>query len=364
MNSQLLQELEALPNVKLFFNHKLLSIDFKSNEAKLEFTSASIADNNQGNKSKEVVVKYDLLIGADGAHSAVRQQMMKNMCMDYSQSYIDTLWCEFTIKAREISTNQSTQSKFRISPEHLHIWPGKEYMFIAIPSLSGDFICTLFATSSIYEHLAQSHEVLLEFFHQKFPGVTPELIPPACLIESFTNNPHLPLISVKCSPHHFGDSVVILGDATHAMVPFFGQGMNAGLEDVRILFDTFDRSIISSNRSPDSRKLALEQYSALRTVDSEAISRLALENYLVMRNSVVSYKYKSRKWLEEKLNFWFPSLGWATKYSRVSFGNDRYSEVISKSYRQEAIINRILQGIEVMALVGTIYGIFRLRKLW
>ncbi|RKF62277.1 Kynurenine 3-monooxygenase [Erysiphe neolycopersici] len=364
LNSQLLQELEALPNVKLFFNHKLVGVNFKSNEVKLETTPNSITDDFQGNKFQEVVVNFDLLIGADGAHSAVRQQMMKNMCMEYSQSYIDTLWCEFTIKARESpSNNQSPQSKFRMSPEHLHIWPGKEYMFIAIPSHSGDFVCTLFAPSSIYKYLAQSHEVLLEFFHQKFPGVTPELIPPASLIESFTQNPHLPLISVNCSPHHYGDSTVILGDATHAMVPFFGQGMNAGLEDVRILFETLDRYAKSSNHSPDSRQLALEQYSALRTEDSKAISQLALENYLVMRNSVTSYKYKSRKWLEEKLNLWFPSLGWATKYSRVSFGNDRYSEVISKSKRQEAIINRILITVESMALIGTICWIFKVKKV-
>ncbi|POS85306.1 hypothetical protein EPUL_001485 [Erysiphe pulchra] len=364
LNSRLLEELEALPNVKLFFNHKLVGVDFKSNEARLQIISNSLPDNFERNKSHEVMVKFDLLIGADGAHSAVRQQMMKNMCMEYSQSYIDTLWCEFTIKARESpSSDQSSQSKFQISPEHLHIWPGKEYMFIAIPSLSGDFVCTLFAPSSIYEHLAQSHEVLLEFFNQKFPGVTPELIPPASLIESFTQNPHLPLISIRCSPHHYGDSAVILGDATHAMVPFFGQGMNAGLEDVRILFQIFDRHTISSNYSLDSRKLALEQYSALRTKDSEAISQLALENYLVMRNSVTSYKYKSRKWLEEKLNLWFPSLGWATKYSRVSFGNDRYSEVISKSKRQEAIINQILLVMETMTLIGTICGILKVKKI-
>ncbi|KFZ06103.1 hypothetical protein V502_09927, partial [Pseudogymnoascus sp. VKM F-4520 (FW-2644)] len=151
-----------------------------------------------------------------------------------------------------------------------------------------------------------------------FPGVT-ALISPASLITQFNANPHLPLISLTCSPYHFRSSAVILGDAAHAMVPFYGQGMNAGLEDVRVLFDLLPLS----TPTPES----LDRYTALRAPDAAAISALALANYVEMREGVVSPIYKLRKRLEEALSHYFPSLGWATQYSRVSFGNMRGGRV-------------------------------------
>ncbi|TQS37352.1 hypothetical protein Golomagni_02177 [Golovinomyces magnicellulatus] len=366
LNSQLLDELDILPNVELFFKHKLVGLDLDSRKAKLEYVPDSATDvSDEEKKTRGFEVDFDLIIGADGAHSATRKYMMKYMCMDYAQSYIDTLWCEFIIEPRYVLSNdQNSKPEFQISPEHLHIWPGKEYMFIAIPSMSRKFICTLFAPSYVYEKLSQSPQDILEFFHQNFPGVTPELIPPASLIESFTKNPHLPLISIQCSPHRFRDCAVILGDATHAMVPFYGQGMNAGFEDVRILFQTLDTYSTSSYPLQDRRALALEQFSALRVVDSQAICRLSLENYMEMRSSVTSRLYKCRKLLEERLNIWFPSLEWATKYSRVSFGNMRYSEVCERSDRQGAIISYVFQGFGMIALSGALWIALKLRRAY
>ena len=354
LNSALIEELSTFPNVRLMFNHKLIRADLKSRKIDFEIVSKSSTEP----KKTKTGVDFDLLIGADGAHSAVRHHMMKQLSMDYSQSYIDVLWCEFKIEAKGPPYVSSSDS-FKMSPHHLHIWPGKDRMFIAIPSSNGEFTCTLFMPASIYKSIDQSSEALVKFFQESFPGVTPQLISPESLIESFIKNPHLPLISLTCSPHHFSDNTVILGDATHAMVPFYGQGMNAGLEDVRILFQTLDK--YSSLTDTDTKSQALEEYSSIRVEDSKAISQLAQDNYEEMRASVKSRMYKIRKRLDETINLWFPNSGWATKYSRVSFGNERYSDVIKITIRQEVIIEKILRVFGVGFLTSIGFGMWKFR---
>jgi kynurenine 3-monooxygenase len=148
------------------------------------------------------------------------------------------------------------------------------------------------------------------------------------------------------------------------MVPFYGQGMNSGLEDVRVLFSILDKYSSTSTNSRDNitlianppliehqRAHALEEFSAIRTIDGAAINDLALQNYIEMRASVISPVYRLRKFLEETLSVYVPSLGWQTKYSRVSFGNERYSEVIRQSEHQGKILLRGLLGLVVSPVV-------------
>lgn len=357
LNKRLLDSLEKMPNVSLHFNHKLTGADFNKKTAWFEqHHEAPIKDHAQNPtqnsptkqgqpRASEISVDFDLLIGADGAHSAARYHMMKYARVTYQQEYIDTLWCEFHISPKV--------SSFAISPNHLHIWPGGSFMFIAIPSVDKSFTCTLFAPSAYFSSLSASPEAdLLPFFQQNFPGVCPELISPDELQKQFRENPHLPLISIKCTPYHYNSSVVILGDAAHAMVPFYGQGMNAGLEDVRVLFDFLDAHNVyaSQGRSEQARARAqaLASYTAFRTPDAHTINDLALRNYEEMRSSVQSPLYKIRKWVEESVNTWFPGLGWSTQYSRVSFENERYSEVERAVQKQ----GRILIAVLGFALVG------------
>ena len=276
---------------------------------------------------------------------------MKFSRLNYQQEYIDTLWCEFHIPPR------SLDSSFAIDQNHLHIWPGGSFMFIAIPSLDKSFTCTLFAPANHFKSISENPEQkLVKFFHKNFPGVCPDLISTSDLQKQFQENPHLPLISIKCRPYHYKSGVVILGDAAHAMVPFYGQGMNAGLEDVRVLFDILDKHGIydSSSRHDaisrdQAREAALDDYTSQRAPDAAAINDLALRNYEEMRSGVQSPLYKLRKWMEELVNVYIPSLGWRTQYTRVSFENQRYSEVEKAVHRQ----GQILIGAVALTLVGS-----------
>jgi kynurenine 3-monooxygenase len=325
LNQVLLNELAKLPNVKLNFQHKLTGADFDRKKAWLE--NQSDRDAVAGRRAQEIEISFDLMIGADGAHSSTRYHMMKYARMDYHQEYIDCLWSEFTMPA-------SDTDDYRISPHHLHIWPGGSFMFIALPNLDKSFTCTLFAPVSTFTHLELSSDgTLISFFDNHFPSVTTH-IAPSLLTTQFRTNPHLPLINLKCSPHHYASAAVILGDAANAMVPFYGQGMNCGLESVHVLFSLLDAHPFTDTGTAD----ALTQYTQLRTNDTHAIADLALQNYVEMRSSVTSRFYKLRKYIEESLYHYFPSAGWATQYSRVSFSNMPYSQVIERSRHQERML--------------------------
>lgn len=274
---------------------------------------------------------------------------MKYARMTYSQEYIDTLWCEFHIEP-------TADNDFAISAHHLHIWPGKDHMFIAIPSVDKSFTCTLFLPASHFDELDAYPSSLISFFNDNFPGVADTLIPSASLKQQYDENPHLPLISIKCAPHTFGSSVAILGDAAHAMVPFYGQGMNAGLEDVRVLFEHLD----AHPSTPQGRTTALASYTEQRTPDAHAINDLALRNYQEMRADVTSPAYRLRKWVEEKMSVYLPSLGFATQYSRVSFGNMRYSEVEAMAQKQGRVLLAGMAGFVGVLLPFMGYGAWAL----
>lgn len=334
LNRALLDHLESLPNVKFFFQHKLTGAEFRKKKAWFEIKDKpdSVYD-----RPREIEVDFDFLIGADGAHSSTRYHMMKYARTDYHQEYIDCLWSEFTMPPNE-------SGDFAISPNHLHIWPAGRFMFIALPNLDKSFVCTFFGPVELFQRLEQgSDDDLISTFDEHFPGVTTYIMPED-LVAQFKRNPHLPLINIKCSPHHYSDSVVILGDAANAMVPFYGQGMNAGLESVRVLFSKLDEN-------PNIAE-ALAKYTAERTTDAHTIADLALGNYIEMRHSVTSPLYKWRKYIEESLHKYFPSLGWATQYSRVSFSNMRYSDVVKYSKSQKHILSALFLALAASAVAG------------
>ncbi|KAF2863343.1 FAD/NAD(P)-binding domain-containing protein [Piedraia hortae CBS 480.64] len=346
LNKLLLDSVEKTPHVQLNFNHKLQRVDFKTRKATLCPTTPSPA----GVGPPALEVNFDILLGCDGAYSRVRSQMMKFTEINFSQAYIDMHWCEFTIPPSTIKTPTSNDG-FATSPNYLHIWPSEKNLFIAIPSVDRSFTCTLFASRETFTYLKRKPERILNFFESNFPGAA-ALIGENELQDQFERNPHLPLLSIKCAPHHH-PAGVILGDAAHAMVPFYGQGMNAGLEDVKVLFSYFDKH----PDTEEGRGRALGEYSQYRVPDAHAINDLALANYWEMHAGVKSPVYRVRKWVEEFLAERVPSSGFETQYARVSFRVERYSVVRRVVERQGRIMLWGLVGLVPVVVVGFWLGI-------
>ncbi|KAK6340878.1 kynurenine 3-monooxygenase, mitochondrial precursor [Orbilia brochopaga] len=325
LNEKLLDELERMNNVELKFNHSLKSLSLEKNEA--------VFERRLGNGDYENVrVQADLFIGADGAHSQTRRQMMKYVRLNYSQEYIDSLWCEFQIPPHPETGD------FQLDPNHLHIWPRQTFMFIALPNQDRSFTCTLFMPEDMFKDIV-GPEALLGFFRKEFPDVV-SLAGEENLIGDYLKNQKLPLISLKCNPYHYRNKCVILGDASHAMVPFYGQGMNCGFEDVRVLWEHICNDATLTE--------ALDNYTAERHPDCVVINDLAMNNYVEMRASVTSTSYLLKKHFQEFLYSWFPCLGVRTLYSMISFSNIRYSEVMKRVKRQE----RVLGAMGTMIMFG------------
>lgn len=355
LNTRLLDELENMENVKLRFGHKITGVDFRRRLAWLEQkgTSRRPSENTRYSgrpgRPEEIEIDFDLILGCDGAHSSVRFHMMKFVRLDFKQTYIDTLWCEFQIPPAEEGDCKTASAKdgFRTSPNHLHIWPGTDKMFIAIPSIDKTFTSTLFAPARDFEALEANPDGVELYFNKHFPGAV-DLIGPESIHEQFMENPHLPLVNIKCSPHYFEDCGVILGDAAHAMVPFYGQGMNAGLEDVRVLFSHLD----ANSATEKGRAKALKEYNSERIADAHAINDLSMANFYDMRAGTTSTLIQFRKKIEEFLSDKLPSTGFATQYSRVSFSNQRYSEVIEVVNRQKKILLEGMAATTLLPVVG------------
>ena len=318
INMRLMDLAEQQSNVKIHFNERCTNIDRKSLTA--EFINE---------ESKTVsTTQSDLLFGSDGAFAASRLNMqLSSDRFEYNQHYISAGYKELIIPP-------GANGEFLLEKNALHIWPRGSFMMIALPNMDGNFTCTLFLPfegEKSFANLKTKEQVKL-FFETEFPDAVP-LMP--TLLDDFINNPTSSLVTVKCFPWTFDNKIGLIGDAAHAIVPFFGQGMNCGFEDCVVLND------LISKHKEDWPKI-LDEYQTLRKLDGDAIADLAIANFVEMRDRTADPKFILQKKIEARFNGKYPEK-WIPLYSMVTYSpHIRYSTALKEGQRQEAIMQKIM----------------------
>jgi len=305
--------------IDIFFHERCVAIDWNSN--KVEFKNTSSHQKSH--------VKADLIFGADGAFSATRlQHQLHYDRFDYQQFYID---CGY----KELSIPPTLNAGFALQKNALHVWPRKDFMMIATPNCNGSFTCTLFYPVEGETSFASltTEEKVVCFFKKTFPDVF-HLMP--SLVKDFFNNPTSSLVTVKCFPWIRRDKFALIGDAAHAIVPFYGQGMNCGFEDCRIINDLIEKY-------DDDWKTILQEYQTLRKPDTDAIADLGIFNFTEMRERTTDPTFLLQKKIEAKLHEKYPDK-WIPAYTQVAFSpHIRYSEALLRSFAQEDIMREVMQ---------------------
>ncbi len=331
LNKLLLDAAEAMPNVRILFNHGCRSVNLQ--EATGIFKNYDTGE--------EVKLTGSVLLGTDGAGSAVRKSMFlhKKFLFSFSQQWLTHGYKEISIPAAE-------DGGYRAHKNALHIWPRGEDMLIALPNLDGSFTVTLFLP---YKNADYCFETLItperveEYFKKEFPD-TVALMPN--LAEEFFENPTGPLGTIKCAPWSSYGKTLLLGDAAHAIVPFYGQGMNASFEDVVV----FDAMI---EKHEGNWQHIFEAYEAARKEDTDAIADLAVDNFHEMKEHTASDLFRQKRKLEIAFEQEFPQK-YHSKYSLVTFNEDiTYSEAMKRGRAQDkAILNLLSDGkiTDVMSL--------------
>lgn len=311
--NELLIESAEKAGVEVNFDHKCSDIDFSKNTISFE----------NGER-----IKSDVIIGTDGAFSAIRKRLQLSDRFNFSQHYIEHGYKELCIEPRD--------NNFRLEENYLHIWPRGNFMLIALPNHDKTFTCTLFFPFEGYPsfNTLKSNEEIDSFFEEYFKDAK-KLIPD--LVNQFCSNPTSSLVTTKCDPWN-KDRCIILGDAAHAIVPFYGQGMNSGFEDVRLFVEMAEEM----NWNWDE---ILPRYSSVRKKDADAISELALHNFIEMRDHVGDPKFLKRKKLEGQIQEKYPT-EWIPLYSMVTFSDNPYSEALRLGKIQKNLMDEVLDKPE------------------
>lgn len=303
--------------VKFFFETKIWDVDLATATLHAGETERGIWES----------FTYDMVFGADGAFSRVRHRMQRQSMFNYSQEFLNIGYKELNIPANEDGSH-------KLDKNSLHIWPRENFMLIALPNLDGSFTCTLFMPfegDNSFESL-QDKPMLEEFFAKYFPS-TIDVIPK--LVEDFFKNPTSTLVTMKCYPWTYSDKVALIGDACHAIVPFYGHGMNAGFEDITILNQLMQQY-------GDDWKGIFKAYEQSRKPNTDAIAELSYRNFIEMSSKTADKKFLLQKKIEKRFSEKYPDK-WLPLYSRVTFSHRPYSEALAIGDQQKAIMDEVMQ---------------------
>jgi kynurenine 3-monooxygenase len=329
LNAAVIEAAQRYPNVRVHFNHKCTDLDLAEAVCHLE------------TETDKLTVRGDAVIGVDGAFSAVRASMQRNIDnFQYDESYLAHGYKELTIPP-------ATDGSWRIEKNALHIWPRKSFMMIALPNPDGSFTCTLFWEFEGPRSFAttKTDDDVRRFFGEEFPDAVP-LMP--TLLEDFKNNPTGSLVTIRCAPWYYRDKVCLLGDAAHAVVPFYGQGMNAAFEDCVVLDECLDKF-------PDNRERAFAEYFSRRKKNADALADLAIGNFIEMRDKTTSRTFRAKKKLDHLLEAALPGM-YLPLYTMVTFTRIPYAQAARRAHLQDRILYTapivlVLIGILALAVL-------------
>lgn len=323
LNIMLLDECELMPQITMRFNQKCTGVNLETAEATFE-------DYKTG---ETTTYQTDIVMGADGVGSALRKSMLdhRKFLFSYGQDFL-------THGYKELSFPPKADGGFLVEKHALHIWPRGKDMMIALPNLDGSFTVTLFLSwdegKDSFESL-NTDEAVVDYFKREYPDAL-ALMPD--LLEEFHANPTSPLGTIKCSPWHAYGKVLLLGDAAHGIVPFYGQGMNSAFEDIYVLDQYLDQHA-------GDWKAVFKAYQEERKEDTDAIADLAVDNFHEMKAHTARPIFQEKRKLEIAFEEAFPT-EYFSKYSLVTFREDlRYSEAMRRGRVQDkAILNLIYDG--------------------
>jgi kynurenine 3-monooxygenase len=329
LNTTVIEAAQRYPNVRVHFSHKCTDVDLTEAVCRLETDTGKLT------------VRGDAVIGVDGAFSAVRASMQRNIDnFQYNESYLAHGYKELTIPP-------APDGSWQIEKNALHIWPRKSFMMIALPNPDGSFTCTLFWEFEGRRSFAttKTDDDVRRFFGEEFPDALP-LMP--TLLEDFKNNPTGSLVTIRCAPWYYRDRVCLLGDAAHAVVPFYGQGMNAAFEDCIVLDECLDKFA-------NDRERAFAEYFERRKENADALANLAIGNFIEMRDKTASRAFRAKKKLDHMLEAALPGV-YLPLYTMVTFTRVPYAQAARRARLQDrilyiALVTLVLIGIIVLAVL-------------